>query len=966
MNITFRIFDSYKEFVYGQSGNVIFNGPYYTDEEILEFNKTIIAYDSEEEFIELSSQFHVLFNNKKINVLKINFFGTMQSQNFDALLKDYDETNSVINISVPSPEYVNPIAISSFATRYNKYQIFIFISINQLEKFSSEFINTEFKWADSTYELTRKNYATEYHDGTRFHDGAISYGEQKNVINLINETLGNADIQQIVNSKEFYFQYLKEEWNEFERLALNDVNLIRILLGKYVPYRGIHENLDITFEDLLKKFTEKESTFQQYFQNLKPGYIEYSVFRLIGEIIAYFDDKGYNKLIWNKYEDKRTVSRSNVRQQIWVKALLNYKKNNNTIQNINSKSIQNAILFLKNPSQRLSVLSDRHREKISVNFMNRAYNRSSFDGDVMDFFDQYKIELSNEKNRGYLISTILYSPLVKDIWDPFDEENEIEPEDKFDNIVNEKIKDIDDVIVHKQRSFTISEGNGSVIGVNELAAVMANLLIQLKESDKGKMVGVFGHWGRGKTFLMDKIWEQLQSQSQRFYRIDFHAWKYQDTPASWAYLYEAFSEKYFASSGKKWYGALINKLLMRMDLNCTRIGIIPILFFAISILASILSFIFIAKIKSFGQYLLFFGIISTTIVSYIKIAKKSFSENAKDIFRKYFTHVSFSKLLGIQSEIQSELKILISHWLKNKRLNKDDKKILLFVDDIDRCCEDRIIQIIDALRVMLEDDEISKKVIVIAAIDERVLKRAIGLKYHELLEKDFKLIGDEKIKVADNIAKEYMDKLFLAGINLGILTYENRKDILKKYINNRVYIQPLKQTPVIENSLENHPNILSSVVKNIDAPEIIENTAHVNPAQKLMEITVDGKDYDLFKSEEECLLTLMEIYDEATPRQIRIFYYRYLLARNLLLKQNENGINITKRQYIQFNNLAKFLLHYTVEETLDVFRKTKNILYQEKDKGNRHYSISVLKSVEAFNVDDLIEIYSVLDIVLAY
>lgn len=75
-----------------------------------------------------------------------------------------------------------------------------------------------------------------------------------------------------------------------------------------------------------------------------------------------------------------------------------------------------------------------------------------------------------------------------------------------------------------------------VIGVNDIAEELANL-INIMPNESGRMIGIFGEWGRGKTFLMKYIWDNLEKKNS-FYKVDFQAWKYQETPAVWAYLYE--------------------------------------------------------------------------------------------------------------------------------------------------------------------------------------------------------------------------------------------------------------------------------------------------------------------------------------------------------------------------------------------------------------------------------------------
>lgn len=508
-------------------------------------------------------------------------------------------------------------------------------------------------------------------------------------------------------------------------------------------------------------------------------------------------------------------------------------------------------------------------------------------------------------------------------------------------------------------SFELTESKEGVIGVYALAEKIATLINGLKTDEKGKMVGVFGNWGRGKTFLMDKIWENLNSEKykNKYTRVDFHAWKYQDTPASWAYLYEAFSEEYFKSESKNKLIREFDKVLKLIVLNFYKIGVIEILSFILTGLFTWWTFYLIKDLKDFKHILLFTGVFSFSSINALRILKSSFSKGAKELFKKFYTKTSFENHLGVQAEIQKELKILLKTWIKEKN-GVINNKIILFVDDIDRCSEERIVQIIDALRVMVEDEEISKRVIVLTSIDERVLKRAIKWKYHDLLIKDCESDEKERAKLSKSITNEYMDKLFLAGINLGALTFEERKAILGKYIQGRVF----KDLSVLDSKNESadfvanndtNTNFVFINENHVDQPDQIGEDSSVNVFNEEL--------YDISSSEELTLLELMKYDDSLTPRQIRIFYYRYLLGRSFLRsKFEENGIQLNKDLIDTF---VRLLMHYTLKGNVNFIKQSKIDLEKTVGEG---VTYTILNVVEDYKTNELIWMHEVLEIVVAY
>ena len=88
--------------------------------------------------------------------------------------------------------------------------------------------------------------------------------------------------------------------------------------------------------------------------------------------------------------------------------------------------------------------------------------------------------------------------------------------------------------------------------------------------------------------------------------------------------------------------------------------------------------------------------------------------------------------MGVQAEIEKELASLLKSWIyKNKT---QYKKVILYVDDIDRCSETKMIAILDSLRTVLENEDIRKRLIVICSVEVEKLKLGIEYKYKALFD----------------------------------------------------------------------------------------------------------------------------------------------------------------------------------------------------------------------------------------
>lgn len=327
------------------------------------------------------------------------------------------------------------------------------------------------------------------------------------------------------------------------------------------------------------------------------------------------------------------------------------------------------------------------------------------------------------------------------------------------------------------------------LGVDAQAQIFLKLLQSISKAESGTLLGIFGKWGRGKTYFWRKLKECFQKQSGepnavKYIPVEFHAWKYQDTPASWAYLYETFVSNFYKEPrrilrlGKRsffsplWLSEIIN----RFRLNLKRLGRFLFIYF-VGVLTFGLVWYFGLDFEEKGELLVkIIRTVGITTVLSVVCFLILYSGTAKDLIRKYFSKHSFANFLGAQAEIQKDFVLLFRTWIPD---GENKKRIVLFVDDIDRCSEERIIEVIDALKIMMDDVEIAERVIVIAAIDESVLKRAIKLKYFKMIVRDIGLSKEERMNVQDQLCREYMDKLFLNGFRLSGLRREEKIEILK-------------------------------------------------------------------------------------------------------------------------------------------------------------------------------------------
>ncbi|MDR1689730.1 MAG: AAA family ATPase [Clostridiales bacterium] len=200
-------------------------------------------------------------------------------------------------------------------------------------------------------------------------------------------------IKELAESKDFYYQKAKDKFEEFLRFDVTKTDI-----------------------DGLIAFTAKPKfSFKKWLNSYNTDSAEYKLLLIIGQMVSYFDAKAAMKKELNEYDDKRVLAAAGVRQNDWVKWLLELK--NGTDVKLFPVYIRNTINYIQNPETNVSIISDELRNKILEKF---------FEGNSLSLFDEMKklgLFAKNPLNNGVLYKEILYSDKVKELWLEAKEDN---------------------------------------------------------------------------------------------------------------------------------------------------------------------------------------------------------------------------------------------------------------------------------------------------------------------------------------------------------------------------------------------------------------------------------------------------------------------------------------------------------------------------------------------------------------
>lgn len=414
--------------------------------------------------------------------------------------------------------------------------------------------------------------------------------------------------------------------------------------------------------------------------------------------------------------------------------------------------------------------------------------------------------------------------------------------------------------------FTPEERNKSIkdsevepcFSINDVASCFINQLdiIADSKSENIPMIGVFAPWGRGKSYFLNLIFQQLESRKKKWYHsffgrnttkdykiIKFNAWKYQDTPAIWAYLYETLYHQ-ISWWQKCWLYIKKNVLSYRFLLLALLISFSWLIGYLLNKHTSI--FDAVSNLKAIGGI----GTIVTVVFSFVLTLKDN-PISALKIIQKYTRRKSYNDCLGIQNAIESDLEDLLGVL----QFRKD--RVLLCVDDIDRCSTEKMVNIVDSLRTVLENDIIRDRLIVICSIDIEKLMHGYRSMY-----KDF-------ISESEEVIREQIDKVFIFSLGLAKLGLIQLDEYLRK---------------LLEINDSDSSTMAKETLFDTDRQEDALYIANSD------ETPIKLSDIEMYRAINEFVQKNKS--SNITPRKLRIMYYQLLFANNLASKR---GVTLTEK-----------------------------------------------------------------------
>lgn len=278
------------------------------------------------------------------------------------------------------------------------------------------------------------------------------------------------------------------------------------------------------------------------------------------------------------------------------------------------------------------------------------------------------------------------------------------------------------------------------LGFNNYVYAFADL-IEARDTTPPLTIGIYGSWGSGKSFLLNSIVRELEKPSaerlkerktERVVRkvrvIEFNAWEYNATEVIWAGLVRKIIDKL---EGDLRLGSL-ERRARRVRYNFGRhwrqtrgrfFGQVLLMFLLAAALVIGRNWLTGSDIASLSELLIpIVGVGSLLTIA--NSLREALTSPVSQWLTALFEEGDYGRQIDYMADIREDLQFL------EKRLGQAQERVLIIIDDLDRCEPTKAVEVLQAINLLLNFNHF----IVILGIDARIITGAISKYYANLLE----------------------------------------------------------------------------------------------------------------------------------------------------------------------------------------------------------------------------------------
>lgn len=241
-------------------------------------------------------------------------------------------------------------------------------------------------------------------------------------------------------------------------------------------------------------------------------------------------------------------------------------------------------------------------------------------------------------------------------------------------------------------------------------------------------------------------------------------------------------------------------------------------------------------------------------------------ENSED----YKKHLGIVSYIRKDFEILSELFVAHNDEAKEMRskFSKPLERIVLYIDDLDRCPEDRVVEVLEAVNLLMA----FPLFIVVVGVDPRWVKNALIMRYQLQFGSQINESSKDK-EIVKIEASNYLEKIFQVPFHLKEADDLQIKKMIKALSEDKSYME---KTPKSEVNYPAYPGTPASAFLKDENGNVIINPIPI--IQKPKEVDVVEEYLELSEREVELLQDLSGIVGN-NPRGVKRFVNVYQVVK---------------------------------------------------------------------------------------
>lgn len=448
---------------------------------------------------------------------------------------------------------------------------------------------------------------------------------------------------------------------------------------------------------------------------------------------------------------------------------------------------------------------------------------------------------------------------------------------------------------HRHSSYQAT--NEDTLNRQHLADSIATLIAHPKNTQH-QTIGLLGHWGIGKTTVIELLKASLSKpdidSNIEFLFAEFNAWGYEHTdnlqagvaqemintlsspePAT-TYWEKVENNRNIKDKRTPWktlcwlWRKPILILRFAWRLHGTKM-LSPLLPLLLATLPALFLVLFNKTLEELTQSIAYIfsavWLVGLLVPTWKKTKTLLAGPRAKELLT-YLKLPDYGQHLGTIPVMRKHIKKLTEVRLK------DNQRLLYVVDDLDRCGPEGIVKVMEAVRMVLDLD----KVVVVIAVDQQIALSALALNYKDLA-------SQHQIQNPRIIARDYLSKI----IQLSIMLTKPDEASISGYLNkmwndtstqeetddNRGVHQNVKKPTTTEERRQEAANISEEVKKSEEdfrTQENLDDTPTTNkPIRQVEGLTLEQK---------TAFLHWVKHFELSNPRQLKRLNNTYNFLRN--------------------------------------------------------------------------------------